>query len=167
MLSRLRCLTRLSVYAVFVIVVSACQTTQPQSIQQTVNLPEMVFPLVELNKNPDALDAMFQTIMRGQTSIIKIDKGYIFPLVFDLENKAVDIDLNNNAIELSFNQDMYLSISKETTRLSKDGRNWYAIKDLKALKKMLAFHQGTLTFSVIANSEDSVAIVMTIATDAD
>jgi hypothetical protein len=126
----------------------------------------MVFPLAELNKNPDSLDAVFQTITKGQTAIIKIDKDYIFPLIFDLKNNAAEVGLNNNTIELSFKQDMFLSISKQATRLSKDGRNWYDIKDLTALKKLLAYNKGTLTFSISANSGNSVAIVMAIATDA-
>jgi hypothetical protein len=36
---------------------------------------------------------------------------------------------------------------------------------MAALKKLLAFKKGALTFSMAANSGDSVAIVMTIATD--
>lgn len=167
MLSLLRCLTRLSVCAIAAVVFLACQTNRPQTIQQTIKVPEIIFPLAELNKNPDSLDAMFQTIMKGQTAIIKIDKDYIFPLIFDLKNKAAEIDLANNTIEMSFKQDMFLSISKEVTKLSRDCRNWYDIKNLEASKRLLGYSKGSLTFSVSANSGDSVAILMTIATDAD
>jgi len=159
-------LTRLSVYAIVAATVMACQPTQPQLIQQAMHPPEMVYSLAELKKNPDSLDAMFQNFMRGQTIIIKIDKDYIFPLVFDLKSDAADVDRNNNTIELSFRQDIYLSISKEAAKLSKDALNWYDIKDLEALKKILSYDKGTLTFSISANPGNSVAIVMTIATDA-
>jgi hypothetical protein len=129
--------------------------------------PEMVFPLAELNKNRDAVDVMYQNILKGRTTIIKIDKDYVFPLIFDLKNRSAEVDLNNNTIEMSFKQDMYVSISKQATKLSRDGRNWYDIKDLMALKKLLNYRKGTLTFSVSENSGDGVGIVMTIATDAD
>ncbi len=127
----------------------------------------MVFPLAELNKNQGALDTLFESIMAGRAAIIKINKDDVFPLIFDLKNKAAQVDLNNNTIKMSFKQDMYLCLSKETTKLSNDGRNWYDIKDLKALKRLLAYDRGALAFSISANSGDSVALVMTIATDDD
>jgi hypothetical protein len=167
MISLRNCLTRLAICAVVVFVLPACQTNRPQTIQKPMKFPDIVYPLAELNNNRESLDAMFQTIMKGQTAIIKIDKDYIFPLIFDLKNKASEIDLNNNSIELSFKQDMYLSISKKFTKLSRDGRNWHDIKNLEALKGLLAYKKGALTFSISANTGDSVAILMTIATDAD
>ena len=103
----------------------------------------------------------------GRIIKISLDKDYIFPLIFDLQNKVAEVDLNNNTIELSFKQDMFLSISKKATKLSADGRNWHDIKDLTALKKLMACNKGALTFSIASNSGESVAIVMTIATDAD
>ena len=165
MSSRRSSLIRLSVITALAVAVLACQTTRSRIIQQRINLPKTVFPLAELNKNPSSRDAVFQEIMRGQTAIIKIDKDYVFPLIFDLKNKAAEIDLGNDTIELSFKRDMFLSISKKSTMLSKDGRNWYNIKNLEALKQLLAYNKGTLTFSVSANSADSVAILMTIRTD--
>jgi hypothetical protein len=167
MSSLLHRIIRLLVYVPVGAAVLACQTTQNQTTQQSLNPPEMVFSLAHLNTKPDTRNAMFQAIARGQTAVIKIDKDYIFPLIFDLKNNAAQVDLNNNTIELSFKQDMFLSISKEATKLSKDGRTWHNIKDLKALKNLLAYNKGSLTFSLSANPANSVAIVMTIATDGE
>lgn len=162
MSSFLHSLIRLSIIAILTGSILACQTTRPK-----IHPTEIVFPLAALNRDPGMRDTAFQKIMNGQKTIIKIDKDYIFPLIFDLKNKAADVDINNNTIELSFKQDMYLSLSKKKTKLSNDGRNWYDITDLKALKKLLAYNRGTLRFSLFSNSGNSVAVIMTIATDAN
>lgn len=160
MSSLLRSLTRLSICTVLAVAVLACATTRP-----ALNPPEVIFPLAVLNKDPGLRNTAFQNIANGQTTILKIDKDYIFPLIFELQNDAADVDINNNTIELSFKQDMYLSLSKDATKLSKDGRNWFDIKDLKALKEVLAFDKGTLRFSLSTNPGDSAAIIMSIATE--
>jgi hypothetical protein len=96
---------------------------------------------------------------RGEV-VVRLREGDALPMVVTFDLPVARLEAGKNVVR--FSRDVWLYLSRETARISPDGRRWADLGDLAGMKDIFGFDGGKVQVGFRATEAEGAAITVAV-----